>query len=187
MLRKIGATSEAGRFPLATSGSGQRLKEKLGAPTAGYGAQITGEILMADKIIRGTILIKEGTLLPENVKLESVPYLNGWRLAQGLASQELDRRLCEARWNLFYMAEEVKVVVVGLDLEKMTRRAGGRIVASTKLDRFNCLEIADVAAKRFLGGLFVTVSAHPRHIQESTVLFHAKRLAEWDHAKLAAA
>ncbi len=32
-----------------------------------------------------------------------------------------------------------------------------------------------------------SVSAHPRHFQESMVLCHAKRLAEWDRVKLAAA
>ncbi len=32
-----------------------------------------------------------------------------------------------------------------------------------------------------------TVSAHPRHIQESIFLFRAQRVAQWDRAKLAAA
>jgi hypothetical protein len=52
---------------------------------------------------------------------------------------------------------------------------------------FNCLEISQVAAKRFLGLPYVSVSAHWRHIQESPVLFHAERLAECDRLKLAAA
>jgi hypothetical protein len=54
-----------------------------------------------------------------------------------------------------------------------------------KSDRFNCLEISQVAAKGFLGLPYVTVAAHPRHIQESMILFHAKRPAEWDRARLA--
>jgi hypothetical protein len=48
------------------------------------------------------------------------------------------------------------------------------------------LAISQVAAKRFLGLPYVTVAAHPRHIQESTFLFHAERLAEWGRAGLAA-
>jgi hypothetical protein len=125
--------------------------------------------------------------LPESFQLESEPYLEGWKLVKNLGSSGLDRKLCEARWNLFYMAEEVSAVAVGSDLEKMTRRAVERIVVSTKSDGLNCLQIAQVTAKRFLGLSYVTVSAHPRHIQESTILFHAKRLAEWDHPRLAAA
>jgi len=142
---------------------------------------------MAEKINTGTILIKEGTPLPEGLQLESEPYLKGWRLVKNLDSSGLDRKLCEARWTLFYMAEEVRAVVVGFDLEKMTRRAVKRVVASMKSDGLNCVEIAYVTAKRFLGLPYVTVSARPRHIQESMFLFHAKRLEEWDQAKLAAA
>ena len=142
---------------------------------------------MAGKINTGTILIKEGTLLPEGLQLENEPYLKRWRLVQNLDSSGLDRKLCEARWTLFYTAEEVKAVVVGYDLEKMTRRAVKRVVASMKSDGLNCVEIAHVTAKRFLGVPYVTVSARPRHIQESMFLFHAKRLEEWDQAKLAAA
>ena len=85
------------------------------------------------------------------------------------------------------MAGGVNANAVGSDLEKTTRRAVKKVLSSMKSDRFNCLEIAQVAAKRFLGLPYVTVSAHPRHIQESMFLFHAKRLAEWDRAKLTAA
>ncbi len=85
------------------------------------------------------------------------------------------------------MAGDANATAVGSDLERTTRRAIKKVVASMELDGFNCLEIAQVAVKRFLGLPYVTVSAHPRHIQESIFLFHAKRPAEWDWAKLAAA
>ena len=147
----------------------------------------SGEKLMADKINTGTILIKEGTLLPESLQLESEPYSKGWRLVKNLGSSGLDRKLCEARWTFFYMTEEVNAVVLGSDLEKMKRRAVKRVIASMKLDRLNCLEIVQVAAKRFLGLPYVTVSARSRHIQEGMFLFHTKRLAEWDQAKSAVA
>jgi hypothetical protein len=147
----------------------------------------SGEKLMADEINSGTILIKEGTGLPEGLQCESQPYLKGWRLVKNLSSSGLDRKLCEARWTFFYMAEELSAIVVGSDLEEMKRRAVKRVVASMKSERLNCLEITHVAAKRFLGLPYVTVSGHPRHIQESMFLFQAKRLAEWDQAKLAAA
>ncbi len=142
---------------------------------------------MTDKINTGTILIKEGTVLPEGLQLESEPYSKGWRLVKNLGSSGLDRKLCEARWTFFFMARDVHATAVGSDSNKMTRRAVENVIASMKSDKLNCLEIAQVAAKHFLGLPYVRVSAHPRHIQESIVLFHAKRLAEWDQAKLAAA
>ncbi len=141
---------------------------------------------MADKIKTGTILIKEGALLPESLRFESEPYLKGWRLLKNLDSSGMDRQIFEAGWTFFYMAGEVDATAVGSDSGKTKRRAVRKVIAYIKSDRLNCLEIAQVAVKRFLGLPYVTVSAHWRHIQESPVLFQADRLAEWDRAKLAA-
>ncbi len=144
---------------------------------------------MADKIKTGSILIEEGALLPESLRLETEPYWTGWRLVKDLDGIGLDRKIREAGWTFFYMAGEIKLSVLGFDGEETKRRAIKGIVARLKSDKFNfnSLEITQVASKRFLGLPYVSVSAHWRHIQESLVLFHAKRLAEWDRAKLAAA
>jgi len=141
---------------------------------------------MADKIKTGTILIEEGAILPESLRFKSEPYSKGWRLVENLDSRALDREIREAGWTFFYMAGGVRATAFGSDLEKTARSAVKKVLASMKLDRLNCLEIAQVAVKRFLGLLYVTVSAQPRHIQESMFLFHAKRPVEWDRAKLAA-
>jgi hypothetical protein len=142
---------------------------------------------MAEKITTGVILIKEGTLLPEDLQLKSEPYLKGWRLVKNLNSSRMDRKLCEAGWTFFFMAGEVKATVVGSDSNKMTRRAIKKIFTGMKSDKFNCMEIAQVSAKRFLGLPYVAVSAHLRHIQEGIVLFHSRSRAECDQARLAAA
>ena len=141
---------------------------------------------MAQTIEIGTLLVKAGTLLPESLQLESDPYLKGWRLVKNLGSSGMDRKLCEAGWTFFYMAGEVNAIAFGSDSEKTTRRAVKKVIANMKSDRFNCLEISRVAAKSFLGLPYVTVAAHPRHIQESIFLFHAKHISEWDQARLAA-
>ena len=141
---------------------------------------------MADKIKTGTILIKEGSLLPESLRFESEPYSKGWRLVKNLEACGLDRGIREAGWTFFFMAGAINVTVMGSDSDNTMRRAVKKVIACMKSDRFNCLEIAQVAVKRFLGLPYVTVSAHPRHIQESMFLFHAKRQAEWDRARLAA-
>ena len=140
---------------------------------------------MAKKIDAGTILIKEGTLLPERFQLESEPYSKGWRLVKNLLGPGMDRQLFETGWSLFDIADEVRATAVGSDLEKTTRRAVKKVIAHMKSDKFNCVEIVQVAEKRFLGLPYVAVSAHPRHIQESMSLFHSKWVAEWDRAKLA--
>jgi hypothetical protein len=142
---------------------------------------------LPDKIKAGTILIKEGTLLPESLRIESEPYSKGWRLVKNLDSNALDQKIREAAWTFFYMAGEIKAPVFGFDDGKILSRAVNQVLSNLKSQKFNCLEITQVAAKRFLGLPYVTVSGHPRHIQESMFLFHTKRLAEWDQAKLAAA
>jgi len=141
---------------------------------------------MAEKIKVGMILIKEGTPLPGSLQLESEPYLKGWRLVKNLGSSGMDRKLCEAGWTFFYMAGELNAMVFGSDSGKTTRRAVKKVIAGMKSDRFNCLEISQVAARAFVGLPYETVAVHPRHIQESVFLFHARRLAEWDRARLAA-
>ena len=142
---------------------------------------------MVEKINAGTILIKEGTLLPEGLQLESDPYLQGWRLVKNLGSSGMDRKLCDAGWTFFYMASEVKAMAFGSDSEKTTRRAVKKAFANMRSGRFNCLEISRVAAEHFLGLPYVTVAGHPRHIQEGGYLFHAKHISEWGQAKLASA
>ena len=140
---------------------------------------------MAEKINAGTILIEEGTLLPECFQSESGPYSKGWRSVKDLDGYGLDRRIREMGWTFFYMAGEVHATAVGSDLEKTTRRAVKKVIAYTKSERRNCLEIAEVTAKRFLGLPYVRVSVHLRHIQEGIFLFHASRLGERDQAQLA--
>ena len=141
---------------------------------------------MAGKINAGTILIKDSTLLPEGLQFECDPYLKGWRLVKSPGGPGIERKLCEAGWTFFYMAGEVNAMAFGSDSEKTTRRAVEKVIANIESDRFNCLEISQVASKSFLGLPYVTVAAHPRHIQESIFLFHPEPLAEWDRAGLAA-
>ena len=97
---------------------------------------------MAEKINTGTILIKEGTLLPEGLQLESDPYLKGWKLVKSPGGPGIDRKLCDAGWTFFYMASEVDAMAFGYDSEKTTRRAVMKAIANMKSGRFNCLEIS---------------------------------------------
>lgn len=142
---------------------------------------------MTEEIKTDTILIKEDTPLPECLQFESKLYSKGWRSVMNLNASALDRRITKAGWTFFYMAGEFKVSAFGSDREKTQGRAVRRILAHLKSEKFNCLEITQVAAKRFLGIPYVTVSANARHIQESVFLFQGTRLPEWDRAKLSAA
>ena len=140
---------------------------------------------MADEIKTGTILIEEGTLLPESVQFERETYSNRWRSVKDLDGYGLDRKIRDAGWNFFFMAGEIKASAFGSDVEKTLHRAIARLLANLKSERFNCLEITQVVLKRFLGLPYVSVSAHSRHIQESMFLSRTIPLAQWGRASLA--
>lgn len=142
---------------------------------------------MPDTLKAGTILIKEGAPLADSLLLETEPYSKGWRLLRKLDGYGLDRKVREAGWTFFLLAGEIKTMAFGFEGEKRTHKAASRIMARLKSQNFNCVEITLVAGKRFLGLPYVSVTAHSRHIQESGVLFRAKKLIQSGQAKLAAA
>jgi hypothetical protein len=125
---------------------------------------------MADNIKPGTVLIAEDIQLPESLLFESEPYADGWRLVRNLDSNAMDKRVSKAGWNFFYMAGALKESAFGSDGEKTTRQAISRVLRKMKSRNFNCLEITQVAVKRFLAMPYVSVSAHWRHIQEGRLL-----------------
>ena len=138
---------------------------------------------MVEKIKAGTILIEEGTLLPESLRFESEPYSNGWRLVKDLGGYGLDQRIREAGWTFFSMAVTVEATGLAFDGQKALRRAVKRVIANLDSRKFNCVEITQVAAHPFLGLTCMSVSAYPRQIQRAP---WTKDFAEWDRAKLAA-
>jgi hypothetical protein len=125
----------------------------------------------------GSILIKEGILLPETVRFESESCVPGWRLVKDLDGYGMDRKIREAGWTFFCVAGQVGATVFGIDEQKTVCRAVEQILAKLELAEFNSMEIirvASEASKRFLGVRYVTVSAQSRHIQESAPLFRTK-------------
>jgi hypothetical protein len=141
---------------------------------------------LADKIKTGTILIKDGTLLPDALRFESEPCATDWRLVKNLDGYGLGRKIHEAGWTFFCVAGEIKATVFGFNGQRTVRRAVKRILANLKSGKFNGLEITQVVTKRFLRLPYASVSAHSRHIQESALLLRVKDLRDWDRAKLAA-
>jgi hypothetical protein len=139
---------------------------------------------MAETIKTGTILIKDGTFLPDALQFESEPCATGWRLVKDLDGYGLHRKINEAEWTFFCLASEIKATIFGFDGQKTVRRAVKRILANPKSEEFNSLEITRVASKRFLGVPYVSVSACSRHIQESLFLFCDKDFRDLGSSKI---
>jgi len=129
---------------------------------------------MPDTIKTGTILIKEGTLLPEVVRFESEAFLPGWRVVKDLDGYGLGQKIEEVKWYFFYLASEIRAITLGCEELGTLRRAVKQILAKREGQKFNSLEITKVASKRFLGIPFWGVTAHFRHIQQGICLVLAK-------------
>jgi hypothetical protein len=126
---------------------------------------------MTETLRTGTILIEDGVIFPDSLRIDSGPYAPGWRIVKDLDGYGLDRAMGEAGWTCFYMASEIDMSALSLNEQKSVSRAVGQILRKLKLERFNSLEITRVVTKRILGLSHTTVSAHARHIQESMFLF----------------
>jgi hypothetical protein len=121
-----------------------------------------------------TILIREGTPLPENLSIESEAFLPGWRVVKNLDRSALARNIEGANWNFFYLAGAMRATVLGRDRSGTLRRAVKRVLARQEGQKFNSLEITNVISKRFLGIPFTSITAHSRHIQQGIALVPAK-------------
>ena len=123
---------------------------------------------MADAIKTGTILIEKGAFMPKSLLLEGNSYSIGWRSVSNLGLNELDAAIHRAGWTFFFMAGEITITAFGFDKERAVRRAVKRVITNVEAHKCNCVEITGVSANSFLGMPYVKISAHSRHIQESS-------------------
>ena len=129
---------------------------------------------MAANCKSGTILVREDVPLHARLAIESEPYLRGWRIVTALDERGLARKIDEAKWNLFYLTGEVRVVALGFAGPRTLRRLVKRALAKLEGQKFNSLKISRVVSRRFLCIPFVRVVAYSRHIQEGGDLVPAK-------------
>src|SRR5467141_864438 len=122
----------------------------------------------------GTILIRENTLLPAGLAIESEVFLPGWRVVKNLDGYGLGQKIYETKWYFFYLAGEIRAIALGREGLGTVRRAVMQILAKREGQKFNSLEITKVASKRFLGIPFMSVTAHSRYIQQSIGVVPAK-------------
>jgi hypothetical protein len=122
------------------------------------------------EVSKGTILIKNGALLPKDLEFETEPGVPGWRVVRDFDVRSMDRKIQKTGWTFICLAGEIKATAFGIDPQRMARTAIERILAKSNSEDFNSLEItqmASVGSERFPLIRYITVSAQSRHIQES--------------------
>jgi hypothetical protein len=121
-------------------------------------------------ITAGTILMEKEASHPHCFQLQddSCPY--AWMsVTHNLTPHELEEEVSATGWTFFFMANLIRTTAFGLHRSKMIAGALKRLIAGVKLQKCNCLEIHNVATHSFLGMPYVSISAHPRHIQKGMV------------------
>jgi len=124
---------------------------------------------MTDTITAGSILVEEGTHLPNTFLFQSEPHSNGWAAVKDSRST-FEKTIREAGWTFFFMAGEIKATVFGFDRQKALGTALKRLTTDVKSQHCNSIEITRVMDRSFLRMPYVSVSAHPRHLQRG-ILF----------------
>ena len=122
----------------------------------------------------GDILIEAWPAMTKLFGIESEPYSGSWSVVKALNGFGLERKVQAAGWNFFFMAAEVHVMFLGARGADRIHKALTRILGKVRGQDFNCLEVTEIVAKRFLGVPYTTVSAHSRHIQQSCYLVSAE-------------
>ena len=120
---------------------------------------------MTDTITAGSMLVEEGTHLPKSLLLQSESSSNGWAAVKDVRAT-FEKAIQQAGWTFFFMAGEIKTTVFGFDRQKAMRAALKRLIAEVKSQHCNSIEITRVVGKSFLSVPYVSVSAHPRHLQK---------------------
>jgi hypothetical protein len=124
---------------------------------------------MTIQIKDGTMMVREGLLLPDSARIESTSYSKTWRTLVGLDSFAFDRKLRDAAFHLFFIAGELKVIALGRG-PSAVRRGMKRMLGRGRKSNLNCMEITQVRPAHFLGLPCIAIHAYSFHIQENAML-----------------
>ena len=128
---------------------------------------------MTGPITEGSILVREGTHLPNGLLLQGESHSNGW-VAASDTRRAFETTIRGAGWTFFFMAGEIKATAFGFNRQKALRAALKRLTTDVESQQCNSIEITRVAGKSFLGFPYTSVSAHARHLQKGN-LFPGRR------------
>lgn len=118
----------------------------------------------------GTMMVREGLLLPEHMEVGTDTYSAGWRSFAEADGSSVDRKLRQLGWGCFFIAGELRAVSFGLSQARMTDAAVHRLLAKVQSLNLNCVEFTEVGRSSFLGIPYVAVAGHARHIQHGDQL-----------------
>jgi hypothetical protein len=125
--------------------------------------------MRAVEILAGTMMMREGILLPDSANVESREYSNAWRTLIGVDNFGFEQKLTAAGLHLLFLAGKLEVLEFGRG-PSAVRRGIKRILARLRKLDINCMQVAEIRPIRILGLSCVAIRADSFHIQSGSVL-----------------
>jgi hypothetical protein len=123
-------------------------------------------LALEGSVKNGSLIIVEGTPLPDFGKITSEPFSKGWRIVTNLSGQGLDRHFSRVGWTVFQKAAPVQANILCLGKSQPFLKAFRKILQNIGARKFNCLEVTGVVKKTVMGVTYVHMSARARNIQK---------------------
>jgi hypothetical protein len=118
----------------------------------------------------GTIYMKAGTPRPECFQSHEDSRVGSWEIVTyGLPPHQLESELWSQGWTFFYLAYSIHRSALGPHRWRNEKAALEKVIAEAAEAGCNCVQVDRIEAHSFLRVPYVTVSAHPRHIQRGMV------------------
>lgn len=127
-----------------------------------------------NSIQAGTMMVQPSANL-QSFGIRSDFYARTWQLLGVVESAGLDQKIRAAGWKLFFMAGELRTVAPVWGGDKSLRRGVERLLARTRAQHFNCMELTYIAKKHLFGIPYLSIAAHARHIQQGSQIQSLER------------
>ena len=119
----------------------------------------------------GTVLIEKSVLLPQPLQLSEDSMGIGWVEVEEELRSVMERTLATAGWTFFFMSHAIQTSAFGLDRQGAINAALNRLIVAVRRKRCNSLEIDSLSIRSFWGLVHVSLSAHPRQLQVTGIVF----------------
>ena len=121
--------------------------------------------MTAETVTSGAIFLREGVLLPQEIRVNARKYSGEWQSLPGASGYVLDRQLRLLGWSCSFLAGELTTMSLARTQASMLERAVRKFLAKAQGRYCNCAEIATITRARFLGIPYLKVRGHARHVQ----------------------
>jgi hypothetical protein len=121
-------------------------------------------------ITSGNLFMERDAPRPKFFHVQDDAHRTGWLpIKHNLSAHELDADLSKLGWTFFFMANVIRKSALAFDRDKGASVALKRVMASVREEGCNCLQVEAVETHSFFGIPYISLSAHPRHLQKGSV------------------